>query len=69
MEKKLKKARDKAIEAAGGVNKLALALSITPGAVSMWKEIPAARVGPVSQITGLSPHELRPDLFPAKAVA
>jgi DNA-binding transcriptional regulator YdaS (Cro superfamily) len=31
-----------------------------------WKRVPAKRVLAISRITGLSPHELRPDLYPKR---
>lgn len=42
---------------------LAGALSITPGALSQWKQVPAKRVLFVERITGIPRHELRPDIF------
>lgn len=47
----------------GRVTELAKALRITHGAVSQWKKVPAERLGDVSAVTGLSPQELRPDIF------
>ena len=54
---------------AGGASALAAELGIKPSAVSNWRltGIPAARVPAVAQITGLSFHELRPDVFPPPA--
>lgn len=46
------------------IAELARGLGITRGAVSQWKRVPAERVGQVSQLTGISPNILRPDLFP-----
>ncbi len=44
--------------------KLASALSsITPQAISQWKQVPAERVIEVERVTGLSRHLLRPDVF------
>jgi DNA-binding transcriptional regulator YdaS (Cro superfamily) len=42
---------------------LARALGITHGAVSQWKKVPADRAVQVEEITGVSRHELRPDVF------
>jgi len=53
------------LERAGGPAELARKLSISTAAVSQWAQVPAKRVGAVSEITGLSPHEIRPDLFRA----
>ena len=62
-----------AIEKAGGTTKLARAIGgITPQAVSQWKVCPVNRVIQVETLTGISRHELRPDIFgeaPPEAVA
>jgi DNA-binding transcriptional regulator YdaS (Cro superfamily) len=42
---------------------LASALSITPGALSQWPRVPADKVLLVESATGISRHELRPDIF------
>jgi DNA-binding transcriptional regulator YdaS (Cro superfamily) len=65
MSDEAKSPKDRAVEAAGGVTKLAEALSITRSAVSQWDEIPMERVFEVSRVTGVPVHELRPDLIPA----
>lgn len=43
--------------------RLALALGITPGAVSQWDRVPVERVAEVERITGIPGHKLRPDIF------
>jgi DNA-binding transcriptional regulator YdaS (Cro superfamily) len=45
---------------------LARALSVTPGAIWQWAEerVPAERVLQVEKATGVSRHDLRPDLYP-----
>jgi DNA-binding transcriptional regulator YdaS (Cro superfamily) len=53
---------------AGGPGALARALEelgekITPQAVSLWKIVPPKQVLKVEAITGISKHELRPDIF------
>jgi DNA-binding transcriptional regulator YdaS (Cro superfamily) len=58
----------KAVEGCGGPAKLAAALTergikITPQAISQWKRVPADRAILVEVITGISRHELRPDVF------
>lgn len=64
-----------AIEAAGGPAALATKLveltgrPITSQAISQWKVIPPGRVVAVEQITGISRHALRPDVFGAEPVA
>jgi len=47
----------------GRGTELATALNITPGAISQWKHVPAERVLEVSRITGISVHDLRPEVF------
>lgn len=59
-----KEALDRAIKAAGGLTKLAAPLGITAQAVSQWDEVPPLRVLAVEQASGVSRHELRPDLYP-----
>lgn len=58
----------KAIKAAGGQVALADKLGIRQNAVSNWihktKRIPAERVLAIEAATGVSRHELRPDLYP-----
>lgn len=55
---------DRAIEAAGGVKPLAIALGITPEAIYVWERVPVMRVLDVERITGVSRYELRPDMYP-----
>ena len=59
----------RAIEVAGGVNALARALGISSASVADWKQVPAGRVRAVAEITKLSKHALRPDLYDAPPVA
>ncbi|WP_018900390.1 Cro/CI family transcriptional regulator [Rhizobium sp. 2MFCol3.1] len=55
---------EKAKQEAGGPAALAKALGgVTSQAVSQWKKVPAERVLDVERITGISRHELRPDVF------
>ncbi len=42
---------------------------ITSQAVSQWKRVPAERVLSVETITGVSRHQLRPDIFGASPQA
>lgn len=64
---------DKAIAAAGGVNALSRNLGLAHPTIIGWRrrdQIPAERVHAVSAVTGISPEELRPDLFgPAQGCA
>lgn len=51
-------------EKAGGPAALAKALGgLTSQAVSQWRKVPPERVLDVERITGISRHELRPDVF------
>lgn len=47
----------------GRLTTLAEALGVYPSAISQWSQVPAERVPAVAQATGLSRHDLRPDLF------
>ena len=42
---------------------LADALGLSKQAVYQWDRVPATRVLDVERLTGISRHELRPDLF------
>lgn len=69
MEKCCEEAKSKA----GGPAALARALEergekITSQAVSQWKLIPPDKVLNVEAITGISRHDLRPDIFGLKPV-
>lgn len=50
-------------EKRGRRGELAAALGISPSAISMWKQVPAERVGDVARATGIPPDVLRPDIF------
>lgn len=55
---------ERAKNEAGGPAALAKALGgLTSQAVSQWKKIPAERVLDVERLTGISRHDLRPDVF------
>lgn len=59
-----------AIAAIGTGKALAQRLGLSPMAVSGWvkrDKIPAERVLEIERITGVSRHELRPDLYPTEA--
>ena len=56
---------EKAADKAGGVTKLAAELGIKHPSLHSWKKIPAERVLDIERVTGISRHELRPDLYPA----
>ncbi|EIY1349419.1 helix-turn-helix domain-containing protein [Enterobacter hormaechei] len=60
---------DKAIAAAGSATKLAELLSTSDMSISHWRnrnqgKVPQIRVLPIYKATGVTPHELRPDLYP-----
>jgi DNA-binding transcriptional regulator YdaS (Cro superfamily) len=60
---------ERAILAVGTGKALAELLGVTPMAVSYWKVrgVPARQAIPIEQATGVSRHELRPDLYPIAA--
>lgn len=54
---------NKAIELAGGPSALSRQIGVTPQAISQWRRVPPERVLDVERITGISRHELRPDIY------
>lgn len=60
---------ESAIKAVGGVAALAKGLGIAQPSVSNWQKIPAERVLAVENISGISRHALRPDLYPSAPAA
>lgn len=63
---------DKAIAAVGGKRRLAEALEIKPSSLSRWihryqGRVPSGRLIQIYRLTGVTPHELRPDLHPTPA--
>lgn len=68
---------DRAKRLGGGPAKLAAELNaltpdrkISPQAISLWARVPPERCLAVEKITGVSRHELRPDVYgPASAEA
>lgn len=54
---------EKAIVAAGGPSALSRQIGISPQAIGQWDKIPPARVLEIERITGISRHELRPDIY------
>lgn len=61
----MESALNRAKEAVGGNTALAEKLGdLTPQAVSQWKKVPPSRVIDVEKHTGVSRHELRPDIYP-----
>lgn len=60
---------DRAAAIAGSWTKLAGYIGVTPQAVSQWKRVPPSRVLAVERATGVSRHDLRPDLYPREEPA
>lgn len=61
----------RAAEAAGSQSALARVLGCTPQNVQKWcasGRIPAERVLRVEEATGVSRHDLRPDLYPQETL-
>jgi DNA-binding transcriptional regulator YdaS (Cro superfamily) len=44
--------------------RVARELGVTRAAVTKWRRVPAERVLAVERISGVSRHDLRPDLYP-----
>jgi len=59
---------ERAIIAAGGLTKLAASLGIKKQAVAQWEKVPPLRVLEVERASGVSRHELRPDMYPLEEV-
>jgi len=55
-----------AAEKAGGVVALARELGIEHPSLHSWKKVPASRVLDMERITGISRHDIRPDIFGEK---
>lgn len=54
---------EKAAEKVGGIVALARKLGIRHASMYSWKKVPAERVLMIEKITGVSRHEIRPDIF------
>lgn len=52
-----------AADRVGGITALAALLDISKSAVSQWERVPANHVLRIEQLTGMSRHTLRPDIF------
>lgn len=62
-------ALEDAIKAAGSQQALANLLGVKSPSITEWKarqRIPAERVLEVERLTGVSRHDLRPDLYPVE---
>ena len=53
----------KAVDAAGGRQKLADAVGVSYHAVAQWQRVPAKRVRAVEDATGIDRAEIRPDIY------
>ena len=60
------KSKSEIVKALGGISRAASALGLTYSAVAHWKEVPLAHVPAIAKLTGLTPHQIRPDLFDAQ---
>lgn len=59
----------KAIAKAGSASALARGLGVSPMTISLWRTrssgvVPVDRVMAIFDLTGVTPHELRPDIYP-----
>ena len=63
------KALEFAIQTVGSAKALAEKLGVTAQAISQWTKVPALRVLDVERVTGVSRHDLRPDLYPREGRA
>ena len=59
----------KAISKAGSASALARGLGVSPMTISFWRTrssgvVPVDRVMAIFELTGVTPHELRPDIYP-----
>lgn len=53
----------RAKNAAGGPSALAKKLGLKPQGVSQWTQVPAKHALAVEELTGVSRHDLRPDIY------
>lgn len=59
-----REALERAIKAVGGPAALGKQVGVSAQAVCQWDEVPPLRVLAVERASGVSRHELRPDLYP-----
>lgn len=62
----MEKALKRAIKKAGGGSALARALNVDRRQVFQWKRAQPQHVLQIESLTGISRHELRPDIFGKK---
>ena len=53
----------------GAIVKIARALNLNQSTVSQWRRVPAEYVAEIEAATGISRHELRPDIWPPEGEA
>ena len=58
------KALTEAIRKVGGLHALGRALGISHKAIMYWQKTPPRRVLDVERVSGVSRHDLRPDIYP-----
>lgn len=58
-----------ALQRRNAVKEIALACGISPAAVSQWRRVPERHLEVVAALVGMTPTELRPDLFATAAGA
>tara|TARA_A100001201_G_scaffold143757_1_gene147276 strand:+ start:21902 stop:22117 length:216 start_codon:yes stop_codon:yes gene_type:complete len=57
---------EKAVAHCGSKRQLALGLGIKPQSITDWNgQVPVTRVLAVEKLTGISRHEIRPDIYGA----
>lgn len=67
--KRTKVALKRAAVAVGGFPELASMLGVTRHALYQWDKVPSERVLAVEAASGVSRHDLRPDLYPREQSA
>jgi DNA-binding transcriptional regulator YdaS (Cro superfamily) len=58
------KALREAVRRLGGLRAAGRALGINYQAIQHWDRVPPVRVLEIERLTGVSRHELRPDIYP-----
>jgi len=59
---------ERAVAVLGSSSELARKLGVSPSAVLQWKAVPPKRVLEVERLTGISRHDLRPDIYGPRSV-
>jgi DNA-binding transcriptional regulator YdaS (Cro superfamily) len=57
------------IRAAGGASKVARAIGRHHATILRWRQVPAQHARQIEALSGISRHQLRPDLFDAPTPA